>query len=209
MTYLQLLEQLRSRDDDFRRSRVDQAVLEAHKNIPIRQESTVPPYARRIIQGNRDSYWNRSKAHINRFVDLMEKGDDRRFNLLRPKKPDALDNDTLGERRENEIVLTDEPRMRSYDNREYGMSREQLTTHELRHKALNDMGIKHKNVDHHDYIDVMENTVKPPQKYKWMTDPRKSDKEKDMWAEFYERRLRKNARKNYYLDLLRRMGYEY
>lgn len=209
MTYLQLLEQLRSRDDDFRRSRVDQAVLEAHRNIPIRQESTVPPYARKNIDDNILTYYGRWKDWADNYQKRLRRGEEPPHPPM-PKEPAGIESSTLGIRRDNEIRLQDEPRLRSQANEKWSdFSKERLTTHELRHKALNDMGISHQVVDHHDYIGAMQDPIRPPKKYDWMTDPKESDEEKDKWTRYYERSLRKNARKNYYLDLLKRMGYEY
>jgi len=206
MTYLQLLEQLRSRDDDFRRSRVDQAVLEAHRNIPIRQESTVPPYARKIIQDNIDNHSDK----LNAWLDRYRANGNKKWGSPMPRMPDALDSDTLGERRENEIVLTDKPRLKSETSSKYGMSKEQLFAHELRHKALNDMGIKHVKDNHHPMIEAMEDPLTPSSTYlDWAVDPSATAESRKYWSNVYKESLQEHRARNRYLELLNKMGYEY
>ena len=196
MTYLQLLQQLMSRDDRFRQSRVDQAVLEAARQVPLRQDSAAPPYARKEL-GN--LYFKYNDA----IKDWVKSG----FNpKTKPKLPSRLPFTALGWSNQNEVRIASEPRLRHWYNKGKA-SKEGLVAHEYRHNALRNMGYKSHIVDHHPMIEAMEHLGKTPKKSKGVGS--------DWWpieslsTKSYERALRDRARENQYLNLLKKHGYKF
>ena len=196
MTFVELLQQLQSRDDRFRKSRVDQAILQAARQMPLRQDSTAPPYARKKLG---ELYY--------RYNDNLKEWAKSGFKPeLKPKFPSRLPFNVLGWSTPYEVRIASEPRLKHWYNKGK-LSKEQLVAHEYRHNVLKNMGYKSHISPHHPMIEAMENLGNTPKKSKGVGS--------DWWpiealsTKSYERDLRDRARENQYLNLLKKHGYKF
>ena len=195
MTFVELLQQLQSRDDRFRKSRVDQAILQAARRIPLRQDSTAPPYARKKLG---ELYY--------RYNDNLKEWAKSGFKPeLKPKPPTRLPFNVLGWSTPYEVRIASEPRLKHWYNKGK-LSKEQLVAHEYRHNVLRNMGFDARTVDHHPMIEAMHNINLTPKKNIGI------GSDYGAWppsTDDYERALRDRARENQYLNLLKKHGYKF
>ena len=193
MTFVELLQQLQSRDDRFRKSRVDQAILQAARQMPLRQDSTAPPYARKKLG---ELYY--------RYNDNLKEWAKSGFKPeLKPKPPTRLPFNVLGWSTPYEVRIASEPRLKHWYNKGK-LSKEQLVAHEYRHNVLRNMGYESHTTPHHPMINAMENLGNIP-RHIWSP----SDTIQDAATSVYERALRDRARENQYLNLLKKHGYKF